>query len=133
MRTDVLMFLALLALVTVGATIMAQAGLVSVSFVKLLGKTLCLCLAALAMDLIWGYTGILSLGHFAFFGIGGYAIGMWLMWDRTELIVMDTLLRAELPPTALEIEEAIGTQIFGVVGSSDIPWLWTFAGSLPLQ
>ncbi|NNJ68308.1 MAG: hypothetical protein HKP54_09740, partial [Boseongicola sp.] len=40
MRTDVLVFLALLALVTVGATIMAQAGLVSVSFVKLLGKTL---------------------------------------------------------------------------------------------
>ena len=36
------------------------------------GKTLCLCLAALAMDLIWGYAGILSLGHMAFFALGGY-------------------------------------------------------------
>ena len=133
LRTDVLIFLALLALVTIGATVLAQAGFVSTSFVKLLGKTLCLCLAALAMDLVWGYTGILSLGHFAFFGIGGYAIGMWLMWDRTELIVLETLQRGVLPPTPLEIEEAIGTQVFGVVGSSDIPWLWAFAGSLPLQ
>ncbi len=85
------------------------------------------------MDLVWGFTGILSLGHFAFFGIGGYAIGMWLMWDRTEAIVRGTLASAPLPPTPLEIEEAIGTQIFGVVGSSEVPWLWTFAGSLPLQ
>ncbi len=132
-RTDVWMMLAALALITLIATILAQTGVVSVSFVKLLGKTLCLCLAALALDLVWGFTGILSLGHFAFFGIGGYAIGMWLMWDRTEAIVAGTLARAELPPTALELQEAIGTQIFGVVGSSDIPWLWTFAGSLPLQ
>ena len=132
-RSDILIFLICLAALTLGATFLAQAGLVSTSFVKLLGKTLCLCLAALAMDLVWGYTGILSLGHFAFFGIGGYAIGMWLMWERTEGIVLDTLNRAVLPPTPLEIDEAIGTQIFGVVGSSDIPWLWTFAGSLPLQ
>jgi urea transport system permease protein len=46
--------------------------------------TLCLCLVALAMDLVWGYCGILSLGHFAFFGLGGYMIGMWLMYARTE-------------------------------------------------
>jgi urea transport system permease protein len=57
---------------------MARAAL-SVSFTKVLGMTLCLCLAALAMDLVWGYCGILSLGHFAFFGLGGYMIGMWLM------------------------------------------------------
>ncbi|UWQ17243.1 urea ABC transporter permease subunit UrtC [Jannaschia sp. M317] len=132
-RPDVLIFLAVLAVVTIAVTLMASAGLVSTSFVKLLGKTLCLCLAALAMDLIWGYTGILSLGHFAFFGIGGYSIGMWLMWDRTEAIVLETLSRAPLPPTPLEVQEAIGTQIFGVVGSSEVPWLWTFAGSLPLQ
>ena len=125
--------LAALALLTIAVTAMAQAGLVSTAFVKLLGKTLCLCLAALAMDLVWGYAGILSLGHFAFFGIGGYAIGMWLMWDRTEAIVLESLARRPLPPTALETREAIGTQIFGVVGSSEVPWLWTFAGSLPLQ
>lgn len=125
--------LAALAILTIAVTAMAQAGLVSTAFVKLLGKTLCLCLAALAMDLVWGYAGILSLGHFAFFGIGGYAIGMWLMWDRTEAIVLESLARRPLPPTALETREAIGTQIFGVVGSSEVPWLWTFAGSLPLQ
>ena len=132
-RPDVVAFLLVLALVTIGATALAEAGLISTSFVKTLGKTLCLCLAALAMDLVWGYTGILSLGHFAFFGIGGYAVGMWLMWDRTEAIVHNALARAPLPPTPLELEEAIGTQIFGVVGSSDVPWLWTFAGSLPTQ
>ncbi|PWJ13781.1 urea ABC transporter permease subunit UrtC [Jannaschia seohaensis] len=132
-RPDVLIFLAILALVTICATVLAQMGYVSTSTVKLLGKTLCLCLAALAMDLVWGYTGILSLGHFAFFGIGGYAIGMWLMWDRTELIVLETLAQNPLPPTPLEIEEAIGAQIFGVVGSTEIPWLWAFAGSLPVQ
>ncbi|WP_371157168.1 urea ABC transporter permease subunit UrtC [Jannaschia sp. 2305UL9-9] len=132
-KPSVLIFLCALALITVLATLMAQMGLVSTSFVKLLGKTLCLCIAALAMDLVWGFTGILSLGHFAFFGIGGYAIGMWLMWDRTEAIVMGTLAQSPLPATPLEIEEAIGTQVFGVVGSSEVPWLWAFAGSLPLQ
>jgi urea transport system permease protein len=98
-----------------------------------MGKTLCLCLAALAFDLVWGYTGILSLGHFAFFGLGGYAVGMWLMWARTEAIVADTLARGALPPTPLELREAIGTQIFGVIGSSEVPWLWAAAGSLPAQ
>ncbi len=47
--------------------------------VTLLGKILCYAIAALAMDLIWGYTGILSLGHGLFFALGGYAMGMYLM------------------------------------------------------
>jgi urea transport system permease protein len=67
--------------------------------VKTLGMTLCLCLIAIAMDLVWGYCGILSLGHFAFFGLGGYMIGMWLMYARTEDIVIASLAGAELPPT----------------------------------
>ena len=45
----------------------------------LLGKYLCLALLALALDLVWGYCGILSLGHAAFFALGGYAMGMYLM------------------------------------------------------
>jgi len=45
----------------------------------LLGKYLCYALLALAVDLIWGYGGILSLGHAAFFALGGYAMGMYLM------------------------------------------------------
>ncbi|MBM2578109.1 urea ABC transporter permease subunit UrtC [Jannaschia sp. Os4] len=133
LRPDVATVLVALAGLALAATVGAEAGLVSTSTVKTLGKTLCLCLAALAMDLVWGYTGILSLGHMAFFGIGGYAVGMWLMWARTEGIVLTTLSQGPLPPTPLEIEEAIGSQIFGVVGSSDVPWLWAFAGSLPLQ
>ncbi len=48
-------------------------------YVSLLGKMLCYAICALAMDLIWGYTGILSLGHGLFFALGGYAMGMYLM------------------------------------------------------
>jgi urea transport system permease protein len=47
--------------------------------VALFGKYLCYALLALSIDLIWGYCGILSLGHGAFFALGGYAMGMYLM------------------------------------------------------
>ncbi len=47
--------------------------------VTLLGKYLCYALLAIALDLVWGYCGILSLGHGAFFALGGYAMGMYLM------------------------------------------------------
>jgi urea transport system permease protein len=47
--------------------------------VQLIGKIMCYAICALAMDLIWGYTGILSLGHGVFFALGGYAMGMYLM------------------------------------------------------
>ncbi|MBU2532155.1 MAG: urea ABC transporter permease subunit UrtC [Alphaproteobacteria bacterium] len=47
--------------------------------VSLLGKYLCYAILAVALDLVWGYCGILSLGHAAFFGLGGYAMGMYLM------------------------------------------------------
>ena len=45
----------------------------------LIGKYMCYAILALAVDLIWGYAGILSLGHAAFFALGGYAMGMYLM------------------------------------------------------
>src|SRR6266481_5945047 len=47
--------------------------------VPLLGKYLCYAILALSLDLIWGYAGILSLGHGAFFALGGYCMGMYLM------------------------------------------------------
>ncbi|MAZ66966.1 MAG: urea ABC transporter permease subunit UrtC [Kangiellaceae bacterium] len=47
--------------------------------VTLLGKYLCYALLAVSVDLVWGYLGILSLGHGAFFALGGYAMGMYLM------------------------------------------------------
>jgi urea transport system permease protein len=51
----------------------------STYFVTLFGKYICYALLALSIDLIWGYCGILSLGHGAFFALGGYAMGMYLM------------------------------------------------------
>ncbi|MEQ8307079.1 MAG: urea ABC transporter permease subunit UrtC [Hoeflea sp.] len=133
---SVMIFIALLAAFTIAVTILSEGfgiGLVSTSFVKILGKTLCLCLIAIAMDLVWGYCGILSLGHFAFFGLGGYMIGMWLMYERTKDIVLESLSGAELPPTPEEVRDAIGNQIFGVVGGSEIPTVWYFADSLVAQ
>ncbi len=133
---SVMWFLAGLGLFTVVVTLMSEVtgvGLISTSFVKTLGKTLCLCLIAIAMDVVWGYCGILSLGHFAFFGIGGYAIGMWLMYARTEIVVLESLSGQAIPPTSQEISDAIGNQIFGVVGSSEFPLIWAFADSLFLQ
>ncbi len=133
---SVLVFLAILAMFTLGVTFMSEAfgsGAISTSFVKTLGKTLCLCLIAVAMDLVWGYAGILSLGHFAFFGLGGYMIGMWLMYERTRDIVVGSMADAPIPPTDQEIVDAIGTQIFGVVGSNEFPLVWTFADSLLIQ
>ena len=48
-------------------------------YVLLIGKIMCYAMMALAMDLIWGYAGILSLGHGLFFAFGGYSMGMYLM------------------------------------------------------
>ncbi|WP_050927506.1 urea ABC transporter permease subunit UrtC [Aestuariivita boseongensis] len=133
---SVLWFLLALSLFTLGVTVLSEVtgvALISTSFVKTLGKTLCLCLIAVAMDVVWGYCGILSLGHFAFFGLGGYAIGMWLMYARTEAIVLESLAGQPLPPTPQEVSDAIGNQIFGVVGSSEFPLIWAFADNLYLQ
>lgn len=133
---SVLVFLSALAFFTVLVAIFSEAmgpGLISTSFVKTLGKTLCLALVAIAMDLVWGYCGILSLGHFAFFGLGGYMIGMWLMYERTRDIVTASLSEAPIPPTEQEVIDAIGNMIFGVVGSSEFPLVWAFADSLAIQ
>lgn len=126
-------FIGVLTLLALGVTVMSEAygtGAISVSFTKVLGMTLCLCLAALAMDLVWGYCGILSLGHFAFFGLGGYVIGMWLMTARTEDVVRASLAGAVIPPTEAEVSEATATQIFSVVGATDWPWMWAASDSL---
>ena len=133
---SVLVFLATLGLATLFITAASEGlglGLISTSMVKTLGKTLCLALIAVAMDLVWGYAGILSLGHFAFFGLGGYMIGMWLMYERTSQIVTQNLANAPIPPTAEKISDAIGSQIFGVVGSAEFPLIWSFADSLVIQ
>ena len=127
---SILIFLGVLSVFCIAVTILGEGfgiGIISTSFIKTLGKTLCLCMIAIAMDLVWGFCGILSLGHFAFFGLGGYMIGMWLMFARTKMIVMQASVNAALPLTPAEISDAVGIQIFGVVGGSDIPVIWSFA------
>lgn len=133
---SLMILLAGLAIFTLAVTLMSEAygnGVIPASMVKTLGKTLCLALAAVAMDLVWGYAGILSLGHMAFFALGGYMIGQWLMTARTTEIVAATLAKAPIPPTPAELQDAVAAQIFGVVGATEMPWSWTFAGSLPAQ
>ena len=61
--------------------------------IPLLGKFLCYAMVALALDLVWGFTGILSLGHGVFFALGGYAMGMYLM----RAIGTEGVYRSELP------------------------------------
>ncbi|MBU2956406.1 urea ABC transporter permease subunit UrtC [Paracoccus sp. 1_MG-2023] len=133
---SVLALIAVLAVFTAAVTAASAAygtGLLPTSMIKVLGKTLCLALAAVAMDLVWGYLGILSLGQMAFFALGGYMIGQWLMYARTESIVAASMAANPIPPTPAELQEGVAGQIFGVVGSTDLPWAWTFAHSLPAQ
>nr|WP_269620232.1 urea ABC transporter permease subunit UrtC [Marortus sp. BJYM1] len=77
--------------------------------VVLLGKYLCYALLALALDLIWGYCGILSLGHGAFFALGGYAMGMHLMRQIGERGVYGN---AELPDFMV------------FLNWTELPWYW---------
>ncbi len=78
-------FLIVLAVVAIAVPILNQAVPASSALhlsafgITLLGKYMCYGMLALAVDLIWGYCGILSLGHAAFFSLGGYAMGMYLM------------------------------------------------------
>jgi urea transport system permease protein len=78
-------FLLLLAVVAIGVPVLNQVVPsssplhLSTYTLTLAGKYLCYAMLALAVDLVWGYCGILSLGHAAFFALGGYAMGMYLM------------------------------------------------------
>ena len=81
--------------------------------VALMGKIMCYAICALAMDLIWGYTGILSLGHGVFFALGGYAMGMYLMRQ----IGLDGNYKSELPDFMVFLDW------------KTLPWHWTFSGS----
>lgn len=84
--------------------------------VSLLGKYLCLALLALAADLVWGYLGILSLGHGAFFALGGYAMGMYLMRQIGDRGVY---AHPELPDFMV------------FLNWQELPWFWQGFDSLP--
>lgn len=81
--------------------------------VSLVGKIMCFAICALAMDLIWGYTGILSLGHGLFFALGGYAMGMYLMRQ----IGLDGNYKSELPDFMVFLDW------------KTLPWHWYFSDS----
>ncbi|MFL5307425.1 MAG: urea ABC transporter permease subunit UrtC [Polyangia bacterium] len=83
--------------------------------VPLLGKFLCFGIAALAMDLIWGYAGILSLGHGLFFALGGYAMGMYLMRS----IAGEGVYRSQLPDFMVFLDW------------HTLPWYWHGFQSFP--
>ena len=81
--------------------------------VGLLGKIMCYAICALAMDLIWGYTGILSLGHGLFFALGGYVMGMYLMRQ----IGTDGNYKSELPDFMVFLDW------------KELPWHWALSDS----
>ena len=81
--------------------------------VGLLGKIMCYAICALAMDLIWGYTGILSLGHGLFFALGGYVMGMYLMRQ----IGTDGNYQSELPDFMVFLDW------------KELPWHWWLSDS----
>ncbi|SEK41206.1 urea transport system permease protein [Roseateles sp. YR242] len=82
-------------------------------WVSLLGKFCCYALCALAMDLIWGFTGILSLGHGLYFALGGYVMGMYLMRQ----IGTDGQYRSSLPDFMVFLDW------------KTLPWHWTLSDS----
>ncbi|WP_298235782.1 urea ABC transporter permease subunit UrtC [uncultured Azohydromonas sp.] len=85
--------------------------------VALVGKIMCYAICALAMDLIWGYTGILSLGHGLFFALGGYGMGMYLMRQ----IGRDGNYKSDLPDFMVFLDW------------KELPWHWAWSDSLFLQ
>jgi len=77
----------------------------------LLGRFLSLAIVALGIDLIWGFTGLLSLGHGIFFALGGYAFAMYLQ--------LNSLDDGQIP------------EFFGLYGVDTLPWFWQPFASLP--
>jgi urea transport system permease protein len=80
------------------------------SSIALIGKMFCYAMLALAMDLVWGYAGILSLGHGIFFALGGYAFGMYLMRQ----IGHDGSYHSDLPDFMVFLDWKA------------YPWFWSF-------
>ena len=86
---------------------------ISAFWMTLLGKFLCFAMLALAMDLIWGYTGILSLGQGLFFALGGYLFGMYLMRQ----IGRDGVYQSDLPDFMVFLDWKA------------LPWYWSLSDS----
>jgi urea transport system permease protein len=92
----------------VGRRVGVRRGTVSEFFVGLTGKLTCYAIVAVAMDLAWGYAGILSLCHGLFFALGGYAMGMYLM----RAIGTEGMYRSTLPDFMVFLDW------------KELPWYW---------
>ncbi|MGB3559716.1 MAG: urea ABC transporter permease subunit UrtC [Geitlerinemataceae cyanobacterium] len=90
--------------------IFAMPAILSGFRLRLFGRFLSLAIVALGIDLIWGYTGLLSLGHGIFFALGGYAIAMHLNLQLPE---------GEIP------------EFFTLYGVKELPWIWQLFESFP--
>ena len=90
---------------------------VSAYWVTLFGKIMCYAIVAVAMDLVWGYAGILSLGHGLFFALGGYAFGMYLMRS----IGLDGVYKSPLPDFMV------------FLNWKEFPWTWAVSDSFIAQ
>ena len=110
--TGVLVATALLAMLPILNLIFPDGSALHVSSftIALIGKFMCFAIAALALDLVWGYTGILSLGHGLFFALGGYAHGMYLM----RAIGHDGVYQSDLPDFMVFLDWKA------------YPWYWSF-------
>jgi urea transport system permease protein len=86
-------------------------------YVSLVGKILCYAICALAIDLIWGYAGILSLGHGLFFALGGYGMGMYLMRQ----IGREGQYQSDLPDFMV------------FLNWKELPWHWALSDSFIAQ
>jgi urea transport system permease protein len=104
--------LVLLVIVPAGNVLVPAGSVFHVSdyAVTLAGKIMCYAIVALAMDLVWGYAGILSLGHGLFFALGGYAMGMYLMRS----IGRDGVYKMDLPDFMVFLDWKA------------YPWYWSF-------
>ncbi|ABE59661.1 urea ABC transporter permease subunit UrtC [Chromohalobacter israelensis] len=105
--TSVVLIVGMLAVVVLHALPPDHAWHLNGSVVSLLGKYLTYMLLALAVDLIWGYLGILSLGHGAFFALGGYAMGLYLTAQQAPLAPWQAVM-AHFPVAALAVILAPG-------------------------
>ena len=110
--TGILVVTAILALLPILNLTFTEGSVLHISSftIALLGKFMCFAIAALALDLVWGYTGILSLGHGLFFALGGYAHGMYLM----RAIGRDGVYQSDLPDFMVFLDWKA------------YPWYWSF-------
>ena len=112
-RIDRITMLIILLFLGIIMPVFALAGVIPVELVNMLGRYMAFATAAVGLDLIWGYTGILSLAQFLFFALGGYAVGIYLSFQGTLFNGIPEALYVVYP---YAVGQSRGTEI--------LPWFW---------